>query len=147
MEEIIYKFEIFMSLVAPELIDTDNIEENVLYNDRAIVRYRLKRPHFITEIHDMLDKVDRLIMLYYIVQRKNSPVGCCSSFYSNSRRGPMFRINFYTERDGRCHNLTAIFFTSLEFMYQDIIREHGRIQIHGMKMYLRPERNVIADFM
>ena len=147
MEEIIYKFEIFMSLVAPDIIDTDNIEENALYDDRAVVRYKLKHQFSIGEIIEKLEEVDRLIMLYYICQRKAVQTGRSCSFYSDSKRGQMFRIDFYTERDGKCHNLTVIFFKSLEYMYQDIIREHGRIQLHGIRIYLRPEKKVITDFM
>ena len=147
MEEIIYKFEISMSLIAPNLIDTDGIEENVLYDEKAVVRYKLQRPYEIGEIIDKLEEIDRLIMLYYFIQRNDSEVGRSCSFYSDNKRGPMYRLDFYTERDGKCHSLTAIFFTSLEYMYQDIIREHGRIQLHGKMEYLRPERKVIADFM
>ena len=147
MEEIIYKFEINMSLVAPGILDTKGIEENVLYDDKAVVRYKLQRPMEIGEIIDRLDNIDRLLMLYYFIQRQDSQIGRSCSYYSDNKRGPMYRIDFYTERDGLCHNLTAIFFTSLEYMYQDIIREHGRIQLHGRMEYLRPERKVIADFM
>lgn len=147
MEEAIYKFEIAFSLMAPNIIDTDGIEENVLYDDKAVVRYKLQRPHTIEEIIDKLEDIDRMIMLYYFIQRKDSEVGRSCSFYSDNKRGPMYRIDFYTERDGYCHNITVIFFTSLEYMYQDIIREHGRIQLHGKMEYLRPERKVIADFM
>lgn len=147
MEEIIYKFEINMSLVAPGILDTNGIEENVLYDDKAVVRYKLQRPMEIGEIIDRLDNIDRLLMLYYFIQRQDSQIGRSCSYYSDNKRGPMYRIDFYTERDGLCHNLTAIFFTSLEYMYQDIIREHGRIQLHGRMEYLRPERKVIADFM
>lgn len=147
MEETIHKFEINMSLVAPGIINTDGIEENVLYDDRAVVRYQLQRPMEIGEIIDRLDNIDRLVMLYYFIQRRDSQIGRSCSYYSDNKHGPMYRIDFYTERDGKCHNITVIFFTSLEYMYQDIIREHGRIQLHGRMEYLRPERKVIADFM
>ena len=147
MEETIYKFEIAMSLMAPGIIDTKAVEENVLYDDKAVVRYRLHRPFTIQEIIDRLEEIDRMMMLYYLVPRKESQIGRCCSFYSDNKHGPMFRIDFYTERDGKCHDITVIFFISLEYMYQDIIREHGRIQLHGRSEYLRPERTVIADFM
>ena len=147
MEETIHKFEINMSLVAPGIINTDGIEENVLYDDRAVVRYQLQRPMEIGEIIDRLDNIDRLVMLNYFIQRRDSQIGRSCSYYSDNKHGPMYRIDFYTERDGKCHNITVIFFTSLEYMYQDIIREHGRIQLHGRMEYLRPERKVIADFM
>lgn len=147
MEETIHKFEINMSLVAPGIINTDGIEENVLYDDRAVVRYQLQRPMEIGEIIDRFDNIDRLVMLYYFIQRRDSQIGRSCSYYSDNKHGPMYRIDFYTERDGKCHNITVIFFTSLEYMYQDIIREHGRIQLHGRMEYLRPERKVIADFM
>lgn len=147
MDEVIYKFEITMSLVAPGILNPDAIEENVLYDGKAIVRYGLLRPHSIEEIIDKLEEVDRMVMLYYFIQRKDSEVGRCCSFYSDNKHGSMYRLDFYTERDGKCHNTTATFFTSLEYMYQDIIREHGRIQLHGKLEYLRPERKVIADFM
>ena len=147
MEETIHKFEINMSLVAPGIINTDGIEENALYDDRAVVRYQLQRPMEIGEIIDRLDNIDRLVMLYYFIQRRDSQIGRSCSYYSDNKHGPMYRIDFYTERDGKCHNITVIFFTSLEYMYQDIIREHGRIQLHGRMEYLRQERKVIADFM
>lgn len=147
MVETIDKFEIAFSLMAPDIIDTSAIEENALFDEKAVVRYKLKRPHTIEEIIDKLDDIDRMVMLYYFIQRKDSEVGRSCSYYSDNKRGPMYRLDFYTERDGYCHNLTAIFFTSLEYMYQDIIREHGRIQLHGKMEYLRPERKVIADFM
>lgn len=147
MEETIHKFEINMSLIAPGIIKTDGIEENVLYDDRAVVRYKLQRPMEIGEIIDRFDNIDRLVMLYYFIQRRDSQIGRSCSYYSDNKHGPMYRIDFYTERDGKCHNITVIFFTSLEYMYQDIIREHGRIQLHGRMEYLRPERKVIADFM
>lgn len=147
MEETIHKFEINMSLIAPGIINTDGIEENVLYDDRAVVRYKLQRPMEIGEIIDRFDNIDRLVMLYYFIQRRDSQIGRSCSYYSDNKHGPMYRIDFYTERDGKCHNITVIFFTSLEYMYQDIIREHGRIQLHGRMEYLRPERKVIADFM
>ena len=147
MEETIHKFEINMSLIAPGIINTDGIEENVLYDDRAVVRYQLQRPMEIGEIIDRLDNIDRLVMLYYFIQRRDSQIGRSCSYYSDNKHGPMYRIDFYTERDGKCHNITVIFFTSLEYMYQDIIREHVRIQLHGRMEYLRPERKVIADFM
>lgn len=147
MEETIYKFEIAMSLMAPGIINTNAIEENVLYDDKAVVRYGLLRPHTIEEIIDKLEDVDRMVMLYYFIQCQDSEIGRSCSFYSDNKRGPMYRLDFYTERDGMCHDITAIFFTSLEYMYQDIIREHGRIQLHGKLEYLRPERKVIGDFM
>jgi len=147
MEETIHKFEINMSLIAPGIINTDGIEENVLYDDRAVVRYQLQRPMEIGEIIDRFDNIDRLVMLYYFIQRRDSQIGRSCSYYSDNKHGPMYRIDFYTERDGKCHNITVIFFTSLEYMYQDIIREHGRIQLHGRMEYLRQERKVIADFM
>ena len=147
MEEIIYKFEIAMSLMAPGIINTDGIEENVLFDDRAVVRYKLQRPIPIEEIMDQLEEIDRLVLLYYLVQNKESDKGRSCSFYSDSKQGHMYRIDFYTERDGLCHVITVIFFTSLEYMYQDIIREHGRIQKHGNLEYLRQERKVITDFM
>lgn len=147
MEEIIYKFEIAMSLMAPDIINTDSIEENVLYDDRAVVRYKLKHPMPIEEIIDQLEEIDRLVLLYYLVQNKESEKGRSCSYYSDNKQGQMYRIDFYTERDGLCHIVTVIFFTSLEYMYQDIIREHGRIQNHGNLDYLRPERKVITDFM
>ena len=147
MEETIHKFEINISLIAPGIINTDGIEENVLYDEVAVVRYKLQRPMEIGEIIDRLDDVDRLVMLYNYVQRWDSQIGRSCSYYSDNKRGPMYRINFYTENDGYCHNITVIFFTSLEYMYQDIIREHGRIQLFGRLEYIRPERKVIADFM
>lgn len=147
MEDVIYKFEIAMSLVAPGIIATESVEENALYEDKAVVRYKLQHPFSIGEIIDRLEEIDRLVMLYSFVQRKDSQIGRSCSFYSDNKRGPMFRIDFYTERDGLCHDITVIFFTSLEHMYQDIIREHGRIQLYGKMEYLRPERKVIADFM
>lgn len=147
MNEVIYKFELNMSLMAPGLINTNGIEENVLYDDKAVVRYKLVRLFTIGEIIDLLEDIDRLVMLYYFIQRKDAQVGRSCSFYSDNKHGPMYRIDFYTERDGMCHDITVIFFTSLELMYQDIIREHGRIQLHGKMEYLRPERKVIADFM
>lgn len=147
MEETIHKFEINMSLIAPGIINTDGIEENVLYDDRAVVRYKLQHPMEIGEIIDRFDNIDRLVMLYYFIQRRDSQIGRSCSYYSDNKHGPMYRIDFYTERDGKCHNITVIFFTSLEYMYQDIIREHGRIQLHGRMEYLRQERKVIADFM
>lgn len=147
MDETIYKFELTMSLMTSGIIDRDKVKESAVYDDKAIVRYGLSKPLSIQEIIDMLDDNDNVVMLYNFIQRKDSQVGRSCSYYSDSRRGPMYRIDFYTERDGKCHNITVIFFTSLEYMYQDIIREHGRIQLHGKLEYLRPERKVIADFM
>ena len=75
MEETIYKFEIAMSLMAPGIIDTKAVEENVLYDDKAVVRYRLHRPFTIQEIIDRLEEIDRMMMLYYLVPRKESQIG------------------------------------------------------------------------
>ncbi len=147
MDETIYKFELTMSLMTSGIIDRDKVVDSAVFDDKAIVQYGLREPLPIQEIIDMLDDNDNVVMLYNFIQRTDSQVGRSCSYYSDSRRGPMYRIDFYTERDGKCHTITVIFFTSLEYMYQDIIREHGRIQLHGKLEYLRPERKVIADFM
>lgn len=147
MDETIYKFELTMSLMTSGIIDRDRVGESAVFDDRAVVQYKLKRAMAFQDLIDMLDDNDNVIMLYKFILRRDSQVGRSCSYYSNNRRGPMFRIDFYTERDGMCHSVTVIFFTSLEYMYQDIMREHGRIQLHGRLEYLRPERKVIADFM
>jgi hypothetical protein len=147
MDETIYKFELTMSLMTSGIIDRDRVGESAVFDDRAVVQYKLKRAMAFQDLIDMLDDNDNVIMLYKFILRRDSQVGRSCSYYSNNRRGPMFRIDFYTERDGMCHSVTVIFFTSLEYMYQDIMREHGRIQLHGKLEYLRPERKVIADFM
>ena len=60
MDEVIYKFEIAMSLLAPDLLNPEAIEENVLYLDKAIVRYGLMRPHTIGEIIDKMEILNEL---------------------------------------------------------------------------------------
>ena len=147
MDEIIYKFECAMSQMAAGLIDTSGIEENVLLDDRAIVRYRLQRPRTIGEVIDIINDTQRMVMLYNYVQRGDTQLGRSCCFYSDNKRGQLFRLDFYTEHDGLCHIVTATFFTSVEYMYQDIIHEHSRIQLHGRMEYLRSRKKVMADFM
>ena len=147
MDEIIYKFECAISQMAAGLIDTNGIEENVLLDDRAIVRYRLQRPRTIGEVIDIINDTDRMVMLYNYVQRGDIEQGRSCSFYSDYRHGYLYRLDFYTEYDGLCHIVTVTFYTSVEYMYQDILREHARIQLHGCIEYLRPQKKVMADFM
>ena len=62
MDEVIYKFEIAMSLLAPDLLNPEAIEENVLYLDKAIVRYGLMRPHTIGPVHCSIPLLQFLMM-------------------------------------------------------------------------------------
>ena len=139
-KEQIDRFVTLASLQMPALVSQSLFQGAEVYEDYALLTFRLPKVYPIEELIDELEDQMELELLYHHVPSKDTPFGqrCCA--YSNPRFGHMHKLNAQADDRMECDMLYVTLYDSLEVMgsepprgtykgnerRQTPVRSHGR---------------------
>ena len=140
------QFDILACLQMPRIFKTDHIITKEIYDDYALVEYKLENHISMDNLLELLDDQTEIILLYHNVPSKDVDFGqsCCA--YSNPRYCHMLKFNSHTNGAGLCTSIYVTIYSSLEYMYIALQHEVQLIMTKGKCDYMRSGKGLLADF-
>lgn len=145
-EALMQQFDILACLQMPRIFKTDHIITKEIYDDYALVEYRLENHISMGNLLELLDDQTEIILLYHNVPSKDVDFGqsCCA--YSNPRYSHMLKLNAHTDGMGLCTSIYVTIYSSLEYMYIALQHEAQLILTKGKCDYIRSGKALLTDF-
>ena len=148
LPESINQFKTFAPLELPELINPTLLESEEYTDDYAILTYELSPALTIDDVIDRLDQQIELVPCYYKVPSESTDFGHSCCVFSNPEFGHMYVINALTNGTGKCPNIYATIFDSLEIMQEHLTSELRRQSQAGGRFVQRiSEKEMLILFM
>lgn len=118
-----------------------------MYDDNALLTFRLPKVYPIEELIDELEDQMELVLLYHHVPSSDTPFGqrCCA--YSNPRFGHMHKLNAQADDRIECDTLYVTLYDSLEVMGCELREELARVANGGKLLYAVKEEELLKDFI
>jgi hypothetical protein len=155
LEENIEQFFILASLTLPGFISKERCidTETEVYEDYALLVFRLDAPMTVSNLLDVLVDDHDLICCYHMTSHRATDIGerCC--VFCQPDRLRMFKINAIAVSDpgdknrDKCTEIVVTIYESLDIMMADIDSELKRVEAIGKLSYSIPEKDLIASFM
>ena len=125
-KEQIDRFITLASLEMPALVSQNLFQGAEVYEDYALLTFRLPKVYPIEELIDELEDQMELVLLYHHVPSGDTPFGqrCCA--YSNPRFGHMHKLNAQANDHIECDTLYVTLYDSLEVMGSELRTIHWR---------------------
>lgn len=146
-KEQIDRFITLASLEMPALVSQPLFQGAEVYEDYALLTFRLPRTYPLEELIDELEDQMGLVLLYHHVPSPDTPFGqrCCA--YSNPRYGHMHKLNVLADDRVECDTLYVTLYDSLEVMASELREELGRAMNGGKLLYAVKEEELLKDFI
>ena len=146
-KEQIDRFVTLASLQMPALVSQSLFQGAEVYEDYALLTFRLPKVYPIEELIDELEDQMELELLYHHVPSKDTPFGqrCCA--YSNPRFGHMHKLNAQADDRMECDTLHVTLYDSLEVMGSELREELTRVMKGGKLLYAVTEEELLKDFI
>ena len=146
-KEQIDRFITLASLEMPALISQILFQEAEIYEDYALLTFRLPKIYPLEELIDELEDQMELVLMYHHVPTEDTPFGqkCCA--YSNPRFGHMYKINALANDKVECDVLYVTLYSSLEIMGSELCNELEEVGNSGKLVYAIQEETLLRDFI
>lgn len=119
-----------------------------VYNDYALLVFKLDKALTVAEIIDSLESVPGLTMMYHHMPSRDTEFGQSFCFFQEPGLGEMFQINFSTNAEGKVEEVDVKIYTSLEIMVSDLESELERVpRLMGEFAYRITKDELISYFL
>lgn len=146
-KEQIDRFVMLASLEMPALISQPLFQGTEIYDDYALLTFRLPRIYPMEELIDEIEDQPELVLLYHYVPSAHTSFGqrCCA--YSNPRFGRMYKLNAQADDRLECDTLYVTLYDSLETMGSELREELSRATGSGRLLYAVSEEELLRGFI
>lgn len=146
-KEQIDRFITLASLEMPALVSQPLFQGAELYEDYALLTFRLSRTYPLEELIDELEDQMGLVLLYHHVPSADTLFGqrCCA--YANPRYGHMHKLNVQANDRVECDTLYVTLYDSLDIMASELRDELDRVMNSGKLLYAIKEADLVKDFI
>lgn len=143
----IERFLSHVSLQLPSLMSKDNYTGADLFEDMAVLEFKLPKPIPMDELFDELDDQMELILLYHVIPSEATVTGhqCCA--YSNPAFDYIYKVNGISNDDCACESIYVSLYESLETLGLDVLQELRDQTATTKVLFARKEEDVLRDFM
>lgn len=144
----IERFVSYANLQTDGLLRRDCFAGADIYDDYAVLEFRLPEPKHIDELLDIVEDQDDLVLLYHVTPSKATITGQQFCAYAMLNHDYTHKLNAVADDDGIITAIAVTLYDSLERMGFDLLDELERRTSKGSVIhYSRSEAELLRDFM
>lgn len=136
-----------LALQIPRLFRRTNYIDAEIYDDTAVLEFKLPNPMDIEDFLDELDDQIDLILLYHVVPSAATRLGQRCAAYSNPSFPDMYKVNAVSDDNGEIDVIHITLYESLMTMGMEVRGELVEMTGKYKAEYSRKEADVLRDFM